>query len=220
MSELDDAVRQRHSTRMFLSDKPVPTQLVDEALELAMRAPSNSNSQPWQVYLVGGERRDRLAAALLSAVDEKPPTLDSAGLPARFADRRRESGALVYGAMGIAREDRAGRWLAQRRNWEFFGAPIAGIVCMHDDGGPLEALGVGMFLQTFALCLTERGIDSCVQVSIALYESVVREQLGIPDDLTVLCGFSIGYEDPHFAANSVRTPRDPVSEHVTRVGVA
>ncbi len=219
MSDLDDAVRQRHSTRMFLPDKPVPTQLVDEAIELAMRAPSNSNSQPWELYLVGGEQRQRLAAALLSAVDESPPTLESAGLPPRFADRRRESGALVYGAMGITRNDRESRWLAQRRNWEFFGAPIAGVMCMHRDGGPLEALGVGMFLQTFLLGLAERGIDSCVQMSIALYDHVVREQLGIPDDLTVLCGLSLGYEDPLFPANSVRTPRDPVSEHVTRIGM-
>ena len=33
--------------RLFLRDKPVPKDLVIEALELAVRAPSNSNIQPW-----------------------------------------------------------------------------------------------------------------------------------------------------------------------------
>jgi nitroreductase len=215
---LGDLVTRRHSSRMFLSDRPVATALLEAAVTLAMRAPSNSNSQPWEMYLVTGDRRDQLVAALLAAADERPPRLESAGLPARFADRRRDSGAVIYGAMGIAREDREARWLAQRRNWEFFGAPVAGVVCLHRDCGAVDALGVGMFLQTFLLALTERGVDSCVQVSIALYGDVVREQLGIPEELTILCGLSIGYEDPAFPANHVRLPRDPQDEHVTWVG--
>ena len=72
-----------------------------------------------------------------------------------------------------------------------------------------------MFLQTLVLALTERGLDSCVQVSTALYPDVVREELDIPADLTVLCGLCIGYADPSFAANGVRTPRSPLSHNVT-----
>jgi nitroreductase len=48
MLDLDQAIRERHSTRMFLS-RPVPRGLVNEALALAERAPSNSNTQPWHV---------------------------------------------------------------------------------------------------------------------------------------------------------------------------
>ncbi len=116
--------------------------------------------------------------------------------------------------MGIARDDAAGRWAAQRRNWAFFGAPVAGVVCMHRDFGSVDAIGVGMFLQTLLLALNERGLGSCVQVSIGLYPDVLREQLGIPDDLTILCGMSIGYADEAFPANHVATPRDPLCENV------
>jgi nitroreductase len=217
MTELDDVIVARRSARMFLPDDPVPRELLDEAVNLAMRAPSNSNTQPWHVYFATGQRRERLVAALLDAVDTTPPKIQSAGLPARFADRRSASGALVYGAMGIAREDAAGRWAAQRRNWEFFGAPVAGVVCMHRDFGHVDALGVGMFLQTLLLALTERGIGSCVQVSIALYPEVLRRQLDIPDDLTPLCGLSIGYADPAFPANNLHMPRDPSADHVVFV---
>lgn len=214
MAEFEDVVRSRRSSRMFLPDKPVPRELLAEALELAIRAPSNSNTQPWHVFFATGERRARLVDALLAAVDTTPPAVQTAGLPPEFAYRRRESGALVYGAMGIARDDAAGRWAAQRRNWEFFRAPVAAVVCMHRDFANVDAMGVGMFLQTLLLALNERGLGSCVQVSIGFYPDVLREQLGIPDDLTILCGMSIGYADPAFPANNLDTPRNPISENV------
>ncbi|MGV9800173.1 nitroreductase [Mycobacterium sp. NPDC003449] len=214
MADFGEVVRSRRSSRMFLPDKQVPRELLEEALELAIRAPSNSNTQPWHVFFATGERRARLVTALVAAVEAAPPAMGSAGLPPQFAHRRRESGALVYGAMGIAREDAAARWAAQRRNWEFFHAPVAAVVCMHRDFTNVDALGVGMFLQTLLLALAERGIDSCVQVSISFYPDVLRAELDIPDDLMVLCGVSIGYADPNFPANNLTMPRNPISENV------
>jgi nitroreductase len=212
MTDFDEVVRQRRSTRLFLSDKPVPRELLDEAFALAMRAPSNSNVQPWRVFIASGPRRDRLVEALLEeAAVELPVTT---GLPETFLPLRRELGALVYGSMGIARHDADARRLAQLRNWEFFRAPVGAAVCMHRDLGLVDALGVGMFLQTFVLALTERGLGSCVQVSIAAYPDILREHLGIPDELTVLCGMSIGYPDPAFPANSLTVPRNPVDTNV------
>lgn len=210
--DFDDVVRRRHSSRMFLPDKPVPQEMLQEALTLAMRAPSNSNVQPWRLFLATGARRDRLGAALARQVRTTPPP--TLGLPESHSHLRRELGALLYGAMGVARDDDAGRWTAQLRNWDFFNAPVAGIVCMHRDLGLPDAIGVGMFLQTLLLALTERGLDSCVQVSTALYPDVVRQQLDIPDELTVLCGICIGYADPAFPANSITTPRNPTAENV------
>jgi nitroreductase len=212
MTELDEVVSERRSTRLFLRDKPVPRELLKEALSLAMRAPSNSNVQPWRVFIVSGPRRDRLVEALLEeAAVELPVTT---GLPETFLPLRRELGALVYGSMGIARHDADARRLAQLRNWEFFRAPVGAVVCMHRDLGLVDALGVGMFLQTFVLALTERGLSSCVQVSIAAYPDILRAHLGIPDELTVLCGMSIGYPDPAFPGNSLTVPRNPVDANV------
>ena len=209
---LDQVVRQRRSTRMFLPDKPVPRELLDESLELAMRAPSNSNVQPWRLFLATGSRRIRLVDALLAEVDANPP--QAMGLPPSFNHLRQELGALVYGSMGIARHDAEGRWNAQLRNWEFFRAPVAGVVCMHRDLGLVDSLGVGMFLQTLLLALTERGLGSCAQVSIALYPDVLRAQLDIPEELVVLCGLAIGYADPAFPANNLHIPRNAVENNV------
>lgn len=152
MLDLDQAIRERRSTRMFLP-QPVPRELVNEALALAQCAPSNSNIQPWHMVFASGAPRDRLVAALLDEARRRPPNIPP--LPESFQHYHRELGAQVFGSMGIAREDKAGRAAAVLRNWEFFRAPLAGIVCMHRDLGPADAVSVGMYLQTLLLALTE-----------------------------------------------------------------
>jgi nitroreductase len=215
MSDLEQAILDRRSTRLFLRDKPVPHELVTEALELAVHAPSNSNIQPWQVVFASGPARDRLVEALLEQAAVESPAVPV--LPESFAHMRRDLGALVYGTMGIARHDAEARRLAVLRNWEFFRAPLAGIVCMHRDLGYVDGLGVGMFLQTFLLALTVRGLGTCVQVSIAGYPETIREQLGIGEHMRILCGLAIGYPDSEFPANALRVPRNPLSANVTFV---
>jgi nitroreductase len=212
MHDLEHAINDRRSTRMFLPDKPVPRELVDQALELAVRAPSNSNVQPWHLRLVSGAARDRLVAALLDEARNKDPVVPE--LPELFAHLRRDLGAKVYGSMGIARHDTEGRRIAVLRNWEFFGAPLAGIVCMHRDLHYVDSVGVGMFLQTFLLALTARGLGTCVQVSIAVYPEILREQLNIPQECAILSGLAIGYPDPTFPANNPRTERNPIEHNV------
>jgi nitroreductase len=212
MYDLEQAINDRHSTRMFVPDKPVPRELVDQALELAIRAPSNSNVQPWHLRHVSGVARDRLVAALLAEATSKPPVVPE--LPELFAHMRRDLGAKVYGSMGITRDDTQGRRIAVLRNWEFFRAPLAGIVCMHRDLHYVDSVGVGMFLQTFLLALTARGLGTCVQVSIAGYPEIVREQLNIPQEYAILSGLAIGYPDPTFPANNPRTERNPIDRNV------
>ena len=211
MFDLEQAIRERHSTRMFLS-KPVPRVLVEEALALAMLAPSNSNIQPWHVVFASGPPRDRLVAALLAEAKLRPPNIPP--LPESFKHYRSELGAEVYGAMGIPLEDKADHDAAVLRNWEFFRAPLAGIVCMHSALGPADALGVGMFLQTLLLALIARGIDTAVEVSVTGYPEIVRAQLGIPEGLSILCGLAVGYEDPDFAANRLHVPRNPIEKNI------
>ncbi len=211
MLDLDQAIRERHSTRMFLS-QPVPRELVEEALALAQWAPSNSNIQPWHMVFASGPPRDRLVNALLEEAQCRPPNIPP--LPESFQRYRRELGAQVYGSMGIAREDKAGRAAAALCNWEFFRAPLAGIVCMHRDLGPADAVSVGMYLQTLLLALTERGLGTCVEVSIAGYPEIVCAQLAIPAELSILCGLAVGYPDPDFPTNKLHVGREAIEKNV------
>jgi nitroreductase len=71
-----------------------------------------------------------------------------------------------------------------------------------------------MFLQTLLLALTARGVGTCVEVSIAGYPEIVRGQLAIPAELSILCGLAVGYPDPDFSANKVRVGREAVEKNV------
>ena len=211
MFDLDQTIKDRYSTRKFLS-QPVPRALLDEALALAQLAPSNSNIQPWRLVFAQGGCRDRLQEALLNLAKQQPPY--SFGLPESFQHYRQQLGAQVYGAMGIARDDKVNRQLALLRNYEFFGAPVVGIVCMHQDLGVADALSVGMYLQTLVLCLTARGIGTCVEVSLAAYPEIIRSELNIPSELLIICGLAVGYSDPDFPANSLHISREAIDKNV------
>jgi nitroreductase len=215
VDDLEEVIRNRRSIRMFLPDRPVARELVDEAVDLAIHAPSNSNIQPWHLVFASGEARDRLVAALLEAAQAGPPQVPE--LPEHFTHFRSETGKVVYGSMGIARDDLDGRRAAVLRNWEFFRAPLAGIVCMDRELGLVDSLGVGMFLQTLVLALTARGLGTCVQVAIAGYPEIIHQQLDIPEQFTILCGLSVGYADPDFPANKIRIGRQPIEKNVVFV---
>ncbi|MGB3481767.1 MAG: nitroreductase [Mycobacterium sp.] len=215
MDKLENVVRARRSTRLFHADRPVPRPDVMAALDLARRAPSNSNSQPWHVVLASGAARRRLVDALVNESRIREP--DITPLPAEFDDRRYELGEQLYGSLGIARDDTEGRRNAVDFNWRFYNAPLAGIVCMNRELHHVDSLGVGMFLQTFLLGLTARGLGSCVQMLIAGFPHVVREALSIPDRYEILCGLAIGYPVEGFPANHLDVARKPLDESVVFV---
>ncbi|OCK73830.1 nitroreductase [Lepidopterella palustris CBS 459.81] len=213
MDTLERSIKGRHSTRKFLST-PVPRSLVNEALALAQHAPSNSNIQPWRIVFASGAARDRLKEALLDVAKQETPRIPP--LPESFRHYRSQLGLQVYGVgMGIAHDDKQSKDAAVLRNFEFFGAPLVGVICMHRDLGPPDALSVGMYVQTLLLALTERGLDTCVEVSVTGYPDVLRRELNIEPELLMLSGLAIGYADPAFPANELRIQRDPVEKSVT-----
>ena len=71
-----------------------------------------------------------------------------------------------------------------------------------------------MYLQTLMLALTARGPGTCAEVSVAGYPDVVRCELNIPPELTIICGFAVGYSDSDFPTNKLHIGRDPVAKHV------
>ncbi len=216
MYDLDKTIMGRHSIRKFLP-RPVPKDLLDECLALAQHAPSNSNIQPWRLFMATGAVRDRLKEALLTVARAGPPNVPP--LPEHYKHFRVDLGAQVYGVgMGIPREDKEGRQAAVLRNWEFFGAPVVGIVCIDKELGPPDILAVGMYLQTLVLALTARGLGTCPQVALAGYPEVLYRELAIPRELSIICGLSLGYPDPDFPANKLIIGRNPVENNVKIVG--
>jgi nitroreductase len=117
--------------------------------------------------------------------------------------------------MGILRSDFKARNAAVLRNYKFFDAPVGAIVCIDKRLTNADRLSVGMWLQSWLLALTERGVDTCVQVCQTGYPEVLRKECGISDDLELLVTLSIGYEDPEFKANGLRIGREDGEKYVT-----
>ncbi|PYH40396.1 nitroreductase [Aspergillus saccharolyticus JOP 1030-1] len=195
----------RHSSRNFLPT-PVPVEHLTKCLAMAQQSPSNSNTQPWRAIFLTGDTLSTLKKALVSAATQKDPTEIITPLPTTYQHYRSSLGCKVYGeALGIARADIPARTAAVLRNFEFFGAPWAGIVYLdpfvHDR--PDLAQGVGMWLQSLLLALTEHGLGTCVLISVAEYAAVIKRVLKLPDEVTVLCGLAVGYENPDAGVNRV-----------------
>jgi len=214
---LAGVIRARRSVRGFLPD-PVPEGTLRAVFELAQLAPSNCNVQPWRCYVASGATRDRAQAMLLERIDAgASPTLDFADANAFAGDYRRlqiECAVALYGEMGIARDDRAGRFRALRRNYELFDAPHVVFVGMLKSFGIQVALDVGAYLQTLMLAMTAHGIACCPQGSLRSYPDVVRELFDVPDEVGILCGISFGYEDRRVPANRTRVGREPLATNV------
>ncbi len=214
---LPDAIRQRRSVRGFLP-QPVAPEVLTQVFELAQWAPSNCNVQPWQVYVASGETRNTLRQRFMDGIATgKPMTPDIGFMPSLSGEHRTrqvECAQALYGAMGIARDDKMGRMRATMRNFELFDAPHVCFLGMDKSFDTLMALDVGMYAQTLMLAMTAHGVASCAQGSMAYYPNDVREVFGINDNIAILFGISFGYEDTEIAANAARTVRAPLSESV------
>ena len=217
LNDLDHLVRSRRSVRGFLRDREVPRETLLAACELAQRSPSNCNVQPWRIFLASRERRDGLVRVLAEAIERGEPPAPEEPIDPFFGDYRRlqfACAAELYGRMGIGRGDAASRRQAMLLNYRLFDAPHVAIVCMAREFQRGVALDVGMWLQTFMLALWSRGVATCAQSSLRNYAHLTRAELEIPDRLTILCGISIGYEDPGVPANAARQTRDPIDHNV------
>lgn len=212
---------QRRSIRGFRPD-PIPDGLLNEILTTARLAPSNCNTQPWHLAVVSGDARDRLAKALVAEIlSGKPPSPafmpGDAKLDGVYRTRQFECAARYYGVMGIERHEKDKRDALMLKNWEFFGAPHAGFLSMPKSMGPVNAVDVGIYLQTLMLLFVEHGLASCPQGALAFYPDPVIELGCIPEGNGILCGISFGYEAQGERINETRMDRDPLDATVTLV---
>ena len=107
---VDLAITSRMSARAF-TNQPVPKTLITEILQVASRAPSGTNTQPWKVYVLQGKSRDTLAEKVCAAHDAIRANPEAAKqyqeqydyYPTQwvspYIDRRRENGWSLYGLL-------------------------------------------------------------------------------------------------------------------------
>ena len=217
-NSVDSAVQSRHSIRAFLP-RPVAPELINEILQLASRAPSGTNLQPWRVHVVTGDARQRLVDSVCAAFDgqvgkprdENPFVAEYDYYPKEFFGdylaRRRKVGFDLYALLGIGKGDQARMAAQHRRNFEFFDAPVGLIFSIDRRLGKGSWLDYGMFLQNVMLLARARGLDTCPQAAWIDYHSIIEPQLGFAAEEQIVCGMALGYADPDAVENTLVTER-------------
>ncbi|NMG75183.1 nitroreductase [Aromatoleum diolicum] len=220
-SEVDHVITRRRSVRAF-RDEQVGDDAIDDILQVAARAPSGTNLQPWRVHVVKGAALCRLVDAVCSAFDAGDGTHTSEYdyYPREFFEpylgRRRQVGWDLYGLLGIAKGD-APRMKAQhRKNFEFFGAPVGLIFTVDRRLAQGSWLDYGMFLQNVMLAAESRGLATCCQAAWIDYHRIIGEVLGLMPHEKVVCGMALGHADTEAAENSLISVRAATSEFVVR----
>lgn len=213
---VDAAITSRRSIRAFL-DKPVEQDEIARILDVAARAPSGTNTQPWRVYVLTGTARERLSNAIL-AVNADPEqarqhTEEYAYYPrewvAPYIDRRRKVGWDLYSLLGLGRDNKAGMAAQHARNYAFFDAPVGLIFTIDRIMAQGSWLDYGMFLQNIMVAARARGLDTCPQAAFTQYHRIIGAELGLANDEMVVCGMALGWADPDRIENTLATERVP-----------
>ena len=207
---------QRRSTRAFRPDA-VPHDLLQQLLLAARRAPSGGNLQPGRLIAVQGQRRQQLTDALLQDFQSQAPEQEDYAyfprpMPMQLRKRQVAAAQALYGALGVARDDRAGRDAQFARNYQFFDAPVALVVTIDAHYGPGGYMDLGMTLYGLQLAAAAMGLGSCAIGALASYPATVRRVLELPEHQHIVCGLAIGWADETAPVNQTHTTRAPLGE--------
>ena len=223
VAAVDHAITSRMSTRAF-TQQAVSRELITEIFQVASRAPSGTNTQPWKVYVLQGATRDALVDKVCAAHEAMRANPELAQqykdqydyYPEKwvspYIDRRRENGWSLYGLLGIGKADKDRMHEQQQRNFKFFDAPVGLMFTVDPIMGRGSLLDYGMFIQNIMLAARARGLHTCPQAAWNGFHSIILPHIGAGEGERMVCGMSLGYADETDKVNTLVTPRVPVNE--------
>jgi nitroreductase len=222
--EFDDVIRGRRSIRGYKPD-PVPRELIEEIIALAMRAPSSMNVQPWNFYVITGEPLDRIRAGnternIAGVPQSREFRIGTKGFEGKHRERQIGVAKQLFGAMGIARDDKDARQDWVLRGFRQFDAPVCIIVTFDKDlegmdDAPFDCGAVATALVNAAW---SRGLGAVINSQGIMQSPVVREHAGVADDQVIMKSIALGWPDETFPANAVVSERKSVQEATVFVG--
>jgi nitroreductase len=230
---ISDFLASRRTTRDFLPT-PVPQDVIDQLLTDSLTAPSWSNTRPFKVAVATGEVRDRISNEFLSrwnvlskimrrGIKNKLRLLISRyGLPTsnrsivkpyvpELKPRAERVGRELYTLFGVARGDREARDKQWAKNYSFFGAPVELFIYIHKSLHIYAASDAGLMMENLILSAHARGLGTCAQGAVNIWDDVIRKEFDIPKDYRLLCGMAIGYPSDS-PANSFKANRIGIDE--------
>jgi len=215
--EAMENIKSRRSYRAFKPDR-IPREVMQEVIEAASNSPTYMSTQPWEMAVVTGKKKDRLSDKLLELAKTNAPAtpdlLPPPPWPAELDKRKNEHGARRLKTLGIEREDEEGREALRLMNFEFYGAPCAVFLYMDSSLGEWSIYDLGLFTQTLLLAAHAKGIGSVIQASVTNYAPEIKDFLGIEAHKKLLVCISMGYPDPDALINRYRSIKKKPEEFV------
>jgi nitroreductase len=211
------AVKKRKSTRAFRPD-PVPQKVLREIMELALRAPSWANTQPWEFAIACGAKLEEIKQSFVANLDEEPK-LDIArppNFPEPYISRIGKLMGTEQKIKGIKREDRKARGWWRLQGLKNYGAPCVIYILIDRDFYFQEEINAwllldcGLVAENIMLLATDYGLGTVAQAQAMQYPDVLRKALDIPDSKLFVIGISIGYPDEEDPINQMRSEREPL----------
>lgn len=209
------AMRARRSVRAFLPRVPTKEQVQGLMADAAQAAASGGNVQPWRVVALTGEPLKEFIDAVAQSVpvDDLPA---SASYPPSLWDpyrsRRYKNGEDLYRTIDIPRDNKTARLEQLAKNGRFFGAPVGLIVLVDERMVHPQWVDLGIYLQSFMLLATERGMATCAQGYWRRFRDTVEQVLDVPDSYRVAYGIALGFEDVNAPINDLRADRAEFSD--------
>lgn len=217
-----EAIKSRKSIRGYKPD-PVPRKVLEEVLEVASRAPSSMNTQPWEFTIIAGEVMDKIKQANIEKFNSgeapHPDVIRGERYTGKYRERQVAIGVQLFQLMNIAREDREKRIEWMKRGFRFFDAPAAIILSIDESLGEVAQFDLGTIAQTIALTALNYGLGTCIQGQGIMYPDVIRKFISIPESKRLSICLTIGYPDWDFPANKVQSEREPVENIATWCGI-
>ncbi|WP_408586729.1 nitroreductase [Novosphingobium sp.] len=218
-----EVIKGRRSIRGF-KPEPVPRAVIEEVLELALRAPSSHNTQPWNFTVVAGEPLDRIREGNtrrnLEGVPDSREFRTGGAIGAQHRERQIDVAKQLFGVMGIARDDKDGRLDWVLRGFRQFDAPVSVVVTFDKvlEGSDIAPFDCGAVTNALVNAAWSKGLGCVINSQGIMQSPVVREHAGIPDDQVIMICVAMGWPDDSFPANSVVSNRKSVAEATRFVG--
>ena len=216
--EAIECIESRKSIRGF-KPEPVDKALLLSLVDAAKRSPSYKNSQPWELVILSGDKKQELSEKLITLLDsgvqpspdlpapERWPEAEASRIDHLISSRSKILGADLTSPAMVKRSKEA--------NFNFYGAPH--VIYLYQDASLSDwsLFDLGLFAQSLMLAAHAKGLGAVPQAFATDYAKEVKAFLSIPESKRLVLGISIGHPDMAAPINRLKSDRAESGKIVT-----
>jgi nitroreductase len=182
-----------------------------EIIDTAKWSPSYKNSQPWELMVLSGKKKEELSSMLLDLQEQGEQPKPDLPAPESWPPREQAQIDHLYAsrkeATGLDLNDPKIIVAAKKANFRFYKAPHGIYLFQDKQLSSWSLFDLGLFAQSLMLAAHAKGLGTVPQAFLTDYAPQIKNFLHIPEGKRLVLGISIGYPDLQSPANQLRTER-------------